>query len=96
MDIVQTFYDKLASQYDQLFQDWKQTTLEQGQLLHELFRKNGISNAAHILDCACGIGTQAIGLAGIGYGVTGSDISSRAISEAKKRAAEKEAQNVSA
>ena len=88
MDIVQTFYDKLASQYDQLFQDWKQPTLEQGQLLHEQFRKNGISNAAHILDCACGIGTQAIGLAALGYRMTASDISEAELKEAEKRARE--------
>jgi len=39
-----------------------------------------------ILDCACGIGTQAIGLAALGYNVTASDISDGEIAEAKKRA----------
>ncbi|MBN6033645.1 class I SAM-dependent methyltransferase [Amycolatopsis sp. 195334CR] len=42
-----------------------------------------------VLDCACGIGTQAIGLAGLGYRVVGSDLSpvaaARAVREATAR-----------
>ena len=29
MDIIQTFYDNMASQYDKLFMDWNATTQEQ-------------------------------------------------------------------
>ena len=29
MDITQTFYDNMASQYDKLFLDWNATTQEQ-------------------------------------------------------------------
>ena len=36
-----------------------------------------------ILDCACGIGTQTLGLAGRGFRVTGTDISPRAIARAR-------------
>jgi hypothetical protein len=32
MDIVQTFYDSLATQYDKLFQDWQSTTHEQAMI----------------------------------------------------------------
>ena len=39
-----------------------------------------------MLDCACGIGTQAIGLACLGYKIYASDISKLEIVEAKKRA----------
>ena len=39
-----------------------------------------------MLDCACGIGTQAIGLAALGYDVTGSDISDGELAEARARA----------
>ena len=42
--------------------------------------------ASTILDCACGIGTQAIGLASLGYPVTASDISDGELVEAKARA----------
>ena len=88
MNITQTFYDNLASQYDKLFLDWHAATQEQAVLLNRLFEDNGFDHSARILDCACGIGTQAIGLAAIGYNVTGSDISDGALTEAKKRAAE--------
>lgn len=88
MDIVQTFYDKLASQYDQLFQDWQETTKEQALILDRIFRENGMERTARILDCACGIGTQSIGLAALGYSVTGSDISDAELAQARLRAEE--------
>lgn len=86
MNITQTFYDNLATQYDKLFLDWQSTTHEQATILDKLFRDNGFNSSSHILDCACGIGTQAIGLANLGYNVTASDISSGELTEAKARA----------
>ena len=88
MDIVQTFYDHLACQYDKLFLDWQATTKEQAEILSRLFKENGFDQTANILDCACGIGTQAIGLAGMGYSLTASDISGKALAQARKRAAD--------
>ena len=87
MSITQTFYDNLATQYDKLFLDWQATTREQAVILDRIFRKNGFDKSARILDCACGIGTQAIGLAAMGYQVTASDISEGELAEAKVRAA---------
>lgn len=86
MDITQTFYDNLASQYDKLFLDWQSTTMEQAEILDRLFRNSGFDRTARVLDCACGIGTQAIGLAALGYDVTASDISDAELTEAAKRA----------
>jgi len=86
MNITQTFYDNLATQYDKLFFDWKQTTKEQATILNKIFKDNGFDYSSKVLDCACGIGTQAIGLACLGYSVTASDISSGEIAEAKARA----------
>lgn len=86
MDIIQTFYDNLASQYDKLFFDWEKTTKEHALILSRIFSDNGFDLSAQILDCACGIGTQAIGLASLGYEVTASDISDGALAEAKERA----------
>jgi len=86
MDIIQTFYDNMASQYDKLFLDWQATTREQAAILDKLFAQNGFDRSANLLDCACGIGTQAIGLAGLGYRVTASDISDGELAEAKVRA----------
>ena len=67
MDITQDFYNNLASQYDKLFQDWQSTTREQAVILNRIFNDNGFDTTAHVLDCACGIGTQSIGLASLGY-----------------------------
>ena len=86
MSIIQTFYDNLATQYDKLFLDWQATTKEQAEILNRIFQNNGFDNTAKILDCACGIGTQAIGVASLGYSVTASDLSTGELVEAEKRA----------
>ena len=87
MSITQSFYDNMASSYDKLFQDWDAATREQGALLDRLFADNGYDRSARILDCACGIGTQAIGIARLGYHVTASDISEGELAQARERAA---------
>lgn len=87
MNITQTFYDSMAAQYDKLFQDWQATTREQAEILDRLFRECGYARTARVLDCACGIGTQALGLAALGYEVTASDISEGELAEARQRAA---------
>ena len=89
MDIVQTFYDNLAAQYDKLFLDWQTTTQEHAAILQKIFRDSNFDQTARILDCACGIGTQAIGLAAKGYHVTASDISDGELAEARERARKK-------
>ena len=86
MDITQTFYDNMATQYDKLFLDWRAATREQAGILNRIFADNGFDRTAQILDCACGIGTQAIGLAALGYSVTASDISDGELAEAADRA----------
>ena len=88
MDITQTFYDKMAAQYDKLFFDWRAATREQALILDRIIKSHGFDRSARILDCACGIGTQTIGLAALGYPVTASDISDEELREAKKRAEE--------
>ncbi len=87
MSITQTFYNNLAAHYDKLFLDWQATTQEQALILEKLFQDNGFDRSTRVLDCACGIGTQAIGLAALGYDVTASDISEGELAEAEKRAA---------
>ena len=87
MNITQNFYDSLASHYHKLFQNWQDTTAEQAHILCKIFSDNGFDRTSHILDCACGIGTQAIGLAALGFDVTASDISAEELTQAQKRAA---------
>lgn len=86
MDITQSFYDDMASRYDKLFLDWEATTVEQADILDALFRASGFDRTASVLDCACGIGTQTIGLAALGYDLTASDISDNELAEARVRA----------
>ena len=92
MDIIQTFYDNLASQYDKLFLDWQSDVEEQAIILDRLFAGNGFDKSARVLDCACGIGTQAIGLAMQGYHMVASDISEGALAQARERAAKNRVQ----
>ena len=89
MNIIQTFYDDMATRYDKLFLDWETESDEQAVILDRLFKGRGFDRSARILDCACGIGTQAIGLARLGYDVTASDISDAELREAKSRAAQR-------
>ena len=86
MDIIQSFYNSMASQYHKLFADWQSTTREQADILDKIFKDCGFQGSARILDCACGIGTQSIGLAALGYSVSASDISEEEIKEARNRA----------
>ena len=85
MNITQTFYDNLAAHYDKLFEDWHAATKEQALILDTLFRGEGFDSSSRILDCACGIGTQSVGLSGLGYEVTASDFSPGALEEARHR-----------
>jgi len=86
MDITQSFYDEMATQYEKLFLDWQSTTREQAVILDRIFKEHGFDAKAHVLDCACGIGTQSIGLAALGYQVSASDISHGELAEATARA----------
>ena len=69
-----------------MFVDWESASHEQAIILNKIFQDNGFDKSAQILDRACGIGTQTVGLAGLGYNVTASDISDGEIAEARKRA----------
>lgn len=81
------FYDELAPLYHLVFDNWDASMLRQGQQLSALIESEW-QGRRKILDVTCGIGTQAIGLALRGYGVTASDLSSGEIERAgMKRAA---------
>lgn len=90
MDIIQKFYDNLASKYDLLFKDWNASCKEQATVIKKILDCHGFDIGTKILDCACGIGTQSIGLAELGYDVTASDISENELNEAKRRCEDKE------
>src|ERR1700680_4551084 len=70
------FYDQLATDYHLVHQDWEAVIERQADALDRLIR-SAYPQAKEILDCSCGIGTQAIGLARRGYRVHGTDVSER-------------------
>jgi SAM-dependent methyltransferase len=78
-----SFYDGLAPYYHLLYADWDHAISDQGASLAALLGELGIWSGASILDAACGIGTQTLGLLQNGYEVTASDIAPAAIDRLK-------------
>jgi glycine/sarcosine N-methyltransferase len=83
---VLDFYEGLVPDYHLLFPDWPAAVRLQGQLLDALIVAELGAGPVSILDCACGIGTQAIGLAARGHRVHATDLSPRAIERAEREA----------
>jgi len=87
MSNAEAFYDALADDYHLVYADWRRAVRHQGDALHNLIRSRLGDGVRTVLDCSCGIGTQAIGLAVHGYTVHASDISARSVERAKREAA---------
>lgn len=85
-ETVQQFYDQLAENYHLLYPDWKAATTEQAHALGALIRHECGSDPQAVLDSACGIGTQAIGLAALGHHVIATDLSPIAVARAAREA----------
>jgi glycine/sarcosine N-methyltransferase len=85
-DPVARFYDELADDYHLIYADWDAGIRRQGQALDTLIG----TDRAEVLDCSCGIGTQAIGLALRGHHVTATDLSPRAAARAAREAAHRD------
>jgi SAM-dependent methyltransferase len=83
--MAKQFYDDLAESYHLIFQAWEASLGYQADVLARLLPPPG--SEMSILDCACGIGTQAIGLALKGYRIEGRDPSPTSISRASREAA---------
>jgi len=80
-------YDDLAAHYHLIFENWDASIARQAAVLDPLIETACGKHPARILDAACGIGTQAIGLAMRGHSVTGSDLSEAAVARAKAEVA---------
>ncbi|MFC9296199.1 methyltransferase domain-containing protein [Streptomyces sp. NPDC057011] len=81
------FYDELADRYDLLYADWDAGTARQGRALDALLTAALGPGPHTVLDSACGIGTQALGLAALGHRVTGADLSPVSAARAAREAA---------
>ncbi|MFJ9575113.1 class I SAM-dependent methyltransferase [Streptomyces sp. NPDC101191] len=83
---VARFYDELAADYHLIYADWEASVRRQGEALDALIGPERV----RVLDCSCGIGTQAIGLARRGHHVVGTDLSPRAAARAAREAARRD------
>lgn len=83
---MQDFYDELSPYYHLIYQNWESSVEQQAKQLSELIRNRWGKEIRSILDVACGIGTQSLGLAAEGFRVTASDLSEGAVARARKEA----------
>jgi SAM-dependent methyltransferase len=86
-DSVTQFYDDLSADFHLLLEDWPKSVRWQGEVLDRLIREQLGAASLAVLDCCCGIGTQAIGLALHGHRVQGTDISTAAVQRGVREAA---------
>lgn len=84
--MIETYYDDLVPYYRYLFPDWEKSVLRQAKILDGLIQEYFGRQARRLLDAACGIGTQTIGLAQLGYTVVASDISVAELEAAAREA----------
>lgn len=79
------FYGNIADKYHWFFSSWDKIMDRQAKQISSILEKYNVKT---ILDCSCGTGLQAIGLARHGYFVDGGDISQNMIEQARKNAKE--------
>jgi glycine/sarcosine N-methyltransferase len=79
------FYDSVAEYYPLFFRDWKTQLEREGLSLRSMFRNKGIQR---VLDASCGVGTQSISLAQLGFEVVAVDPSPGMLKKAQQTAAE--------
>lgn len=57
---VANFYDLLSADYHAMYTDWRSEVLRQGKILDAFIRRHCGARQVSVLDCTCGIGTQAM------------------------------------
>ena len=89
-DAVTEFYDGLSVEYrHNMGWDWRTAVREEGASLDRFIAKQLERQGPYsLLDCSCGIGTQAIGLALQGHQVHATDLSPVSIDCARKESIE--------
>jgi SAM-dependent methyltransferase len=73
------FYNQLSPFYHLVYPDWEASIKRQAADLDAIIKEFFGDGTKRILDVTCGIGTQTLGLAQLGYDLTASDISGGAI-----------------
>ncbi len=76
----------LTPLYHLIYPNWDKSIQHQASMLDSVIREIW-GDASSVLDVSCGIGTQSLGLANLGYRITASDLSIEEIDRAKQEAA---------
>jgi SAM-dependent methyltransferase len=84
VEAVRAAYDDLAADYERIYPDWRASSRRQGEALHRLIEGTLGAGPRRVLDCAAGIGTQALALADLGHRVAGTDVSGAALRRAAR------------
>ena len=90
--MITDFYNQLSPFYHLIYPDWQASITRQAANLDAIIKEYFDDTIEQILDVTCGIGTQTLGLAELGYHLTASDISSGAIERARAEAAKRHLQ----
>jgi SAM-dependent methyltransferase len=91
-EATRRFYDELADDYHLIYADWDASIARQAAVLDSLIVTQLGQGSHMILDAACGIGTQSIGLTGKGHRVIGTDLSPGALVRASTEATARDAE----
>jgi glycine/sarcosine N-methyltransferase len=83
---VLSFYEGLADYYHLIFEDWDRSIQRQARILGSVISQELPGQHLRILDCACGIGTQSLGLAALGHHLIGCDLSPAEVTRATREA----------
>lgn len=81
------FYDEVAELYHLVYADWPASIDRQAVHLSSILEEKVGRGPLRILDVSCGIGTQTLGLAGLGHRLTASDVSPSSVARARREAA---------
>ena len=84
--MTQDFYDRLAPYYHLLYANWDASIARQSHGLAHVLGEFGVAPGSAVLDAACGVGTQTLGLAQLGFNVAAADLSSAALARARDEA----------
>ena len=80
------FYSALAPVFHLVYPDWEAAIQRQASDLDTVIRQQWGNASRKLLDVACGVGTQTLGLAKLGYSITASDICESAVERARREA----------
>lgn len=80
------FYSALAPVFHLVYPDWEAAIQRQAADLDTLIKEHWGVASTRLLDAACGVGTQSLGLAKLGYSVAASDIAREAVVRASREA----------